>query len=140
MAELKAYKIVLSTESGTVGGVVYSKEVYDKADVDKYIADQQSEIERLKKSQESSSKIFDHVNEERIECQKENFIIKRALWLARASALSRFDVDEYLRKFTHCNSRFWNDGFNTFDEACKEMQKAINIAEAKCRAKAEEYK
>lgn len=65
---------------------------------------------------------------------------RRALWLARALALSRFDVDEYLRKYTHCNSRFWNDGFNTFNEACEEMQKAINIAEAKCRAKAEEYK
>ena len=65
---------------------------------------------------------------------------QRALWLARALALSRFAVDEYLRKYTHCNSRFWNDGFNTFDEACKQMQKAINIAEAKCRAKAEVYK
>lgn len=60
------------------------------------------------------------------------------LWLARALALSRFDVDEYLRKYTHCNSRFWNNGFNTFNEACKQMQKAINIAEAKCRAKAKE--
>lgn len=66
--------------------------------------------------------------------------MKRALWIARALALSRFDVDEYLRKNTHCNSRFWNNGFNTFFEAVKQMQKAINIAEAKCRAKAKEYK
>ena len=77
------------------------------------------------------------------DCEKlkaENRKLKRALWMARALALSRFDVDEYLRKYTHCNSRFWNNGFNTFNEACKQMQKAINIAEAKCRAKAEEYK
>lgn len=121
MAELKAYKIVLSTESGTVGGVVYSKEVYDKADVDKYIADKQSEIERLKKSQESSSKIFDNVNEERIECQKENFIIKRALWLSRAE------------KARTSAWVFWNrkDDYN-YNKWKK--------VEFKCRVKAEEYK
>ena len=66
--------------------------------------------------------------------------LKRALWLARALALSRFDVEEYLRKYTHCDSRYWNDGLHTFNEACKLMQKAINRAEAICKAKAEEYK
>ena len=137
MAELKAYKIVLSTESGTVGGVVYSKEVYDKADVDKYIADLQSEIERLKKSQESSSKIFDHVNEERIECQKENFIIKRALWLARAELCRRLDVDRYLRK--HRNS-WYNENYLTWNEACVAMEVKMCKAESKCREKAEAYK
>ncbi|MBO7550688.1 MAG: hypothetical protein J6T62_04085 [Fibrobacter sp.] len=75
-----------------------------------------------------------------VDANMENRRLKRALWLARALALSRFDVEEYLRKYTHCNSRFWNDGFNTFNEACEQMQKAINIAEANCRAKAEEYK
>jgi hypothetical protein len=121
MAELKAYKIVLSTESETVGVVVYSKKVYDQADVDKYITDLQSEIERLKKSQESSSKIFDHVNEERIECQKENFIIKRALWLARTE------------KARTSAWVFWNrkDDYN-YNKWKK--------VEFKCRVKAEEYK
>ena len=74
------------------------------------------------------------------ELKAENVRLKRELCLARALALSRFDVDEYLRKYTHCNSRFWNNGFNTFNEACKQMQKAINIAEAKCRSKAKELK
>ena len=137
MAELKAYKIVLSTESETVGGVVYSKKVYDQADVDKYIADLQSEIERLKKSQESSSKIFDHVNEERIECQKENFIIKRALWLARAELCRRLDVDRYLRK--HRNS-WYNENYLTWNEACVAMEVKMCKAESKCREKAEAYK
>ena len=137
MVELKAYKIVLSTESGTVGCVVYSKKVYDQADVDKYIADLQSEIERLKKSQESSSKIFDHVNEERIECQKENFIIKRALWLARAELCRRLDVDRYLRK--HRNS-WYNENYLTWNEACVAMEVKMCKAESKCREKAEEYK
>ena len=77
---------------------------------------------------------------ESVDAGMENRRLKRALWLARALALSRFDVEEYLRKYTHCDSRYWNDGLNSFNGACKEMQKAINIAEAKCRAKAEEYK
>lgn len=137
MAELKAYKIVLSTESETVGGVVYSKKVYDQADVDKYIADLQSEIERLKKSQESSSKIFDHVNEERIECQKQNFIIKRALWLARAELCRRLDVDRYLRK--HRNS-WYNENYLTWNEACVAMEVKMCKAESKCRAMAEKFR
>jgi hypothetical protein len=121
MAELKAYKIVLFTESETVGGVVYSKQVYDQADVDKYIADLQSEIERLKKSQESSSKIFDHVNEERIECQKENFIIKRALWLARAK---------------RAQEMAWNFHEKNLVEKCAKWDNVHLM----CLAKAEEYK
>ena len=47
--------------------------------------------------------------------------LQRALWIARALALSRFDVDEYLMKYTHCNSRFWDNGYNTFNEACEQM-------------------
>lgn len=64
--------------------------------------------------------------------------LQRALWLARATALNRIDVGEYLRK--HMNSKFWNDGFHTFQEACYVMQNVINNAEYACRAKAEEYK
>lgn len=74
------------------------------------------------------------------ESRKNHKATSRALWLARALALSRFDVEEYLRKYTHCDSRYWNDGLHTFNEACKLMQKAINTAEAICKAKAEEYK
>ena len=61
---------------------------------------------------------------------------QRALWLARATALNRIDVGEYLRK--HMNSKFWNDGFSTFQEACYVMQNVINNAESVCRAKAKE--
>ena len=72
------------------------------------------------------------------ELKDENRKLKRALWLARATALNRIDVGEYLRK--HMNSKFWNDGFHTFQEACYVMQNVINNAENACRAKAEEYK
>ena len=65
--------------------------------------------------------------------------LQRSLWSARVTALRRFDVEEYLRKFTHCGSRFWDNGFNTFNEACKLMQAAINAIEAKIRAKAKEF-
>lgn len=61
---------------------------------------------------------------------------QRALWIARATALNRIDVGEYLRK--HMNSKFWNDGFHTFQEACYAMQNVINNAENACRAKAKE--
>ena len=108
--------------------IAYWREEYDK---ETQLTDAlKDEIESLKASNYA----------EMVDAGMRERRLKRALWLARALALSRFDVDEYLRKHTHYNSRFWNDGFNTFNEACEEMQKAINIAEAKCRAKAEEYK
>lgn len=112
---------------------IESRYAYDADEVDEAIEEFKAENERLKKKMDNYHLMSDirraKINE-----------LKRALWLARALALSRFDVDEYLRKYTHCNSRFWNNGFNTFNEACKQMQKAINIAEAKCRAKAKELK
>lgn len=78
----------------------------------------------------------------RINLQKEQYTykireIKKSLWLSRAVALKRIDVGEYLRK--HMNSKFWNDGFHTFQEACYVMQNVINNAENACRAKAEEF-
>ena len=62
--------------------------------------------------------------------------IEKSLWLSRAIALNRIDVGEYLRK--HMNSKFWDDGFRTFQEACYVMQNVINNAESVCRAKAKE--
>lgn len=129
------------------GDQLIEVEVYGRKEVDETIAEL---IDANEKCQDITQQCFkrevefrkriDELNTKNQNSKRELCATKRALWLARALALSRFDVDEYLRKYTHCNSRFWNDGFNTFNEACEQMQKAINIAEAKCRAKAKEYK
>ena len=112
---------------------IESRYAYDADEVDEAIEEFK---EVYKESVDVKAKIWERCKN----LEEQNAQLKRSLWLARALALSRFDVDEYLRKYTHCNSRFWNNGFNTFNEACKQMQKAINIAEAKCRAKAKELK
>ena len=82
-----------------------------------------------------------HELNSRINLQKEQYTykikkIEKSLWLSRATALNRIDVGEYLRK--HMNSKFWDDGINTFQEACYAMQNVINSAESVCRAKAKE--
>lgn len=121
--ELKAEPMIINDD--------YTALYYPKESVDAAIEEFK---EVYKASVDVKVKIWQHCKN----LEEQNAQLKRFLWLARALALSRFDVDEYLRKNTHCNSRFWNNGFNTFNEACKQMQKAINIAEAKCRAKAKE--
>lgn len=122
-----------STSNADRSAGIESRYAYDADEVDEAIAELKDENQRLKKKMDDYHLMSD-IRRAKI---KE---LKRELWMARSLALSRFDVDKYLRKYKHCNSRFWNDGFNTFDEACKQMQKAINIAEAKCIAKAKEYK
>lgn len=121
--ELKAEPMIINDD--------YTALYYPKESVDAAIAELK---EVYKESVDVKVKIWERCKN----LEEQNAQFKRFLWLTRALALSRFDVDEYLRKNTHCNSRFWNNGFNTFNEACKQMQKAINIAEAKCRAKAKE--
>ena len=102
---------------------------YDRRQADEYIA----ELDERHTTEITALEVSYRLQLDGLRYDKDAEIrrLKRALWLARALALSRFDVDEYLRKYTHCNSRFWNDGFNSFNEACKQMQKAINIAEVK---------
>ena len=63
---------------------------------------------------------------------------QRALWMTRATALKRLDVDKYIRK--HMNSIFWQNGFKTFNEACYSMQVILLVQIRKCHAKAEEYR
>ena len=63
---------------------------------------------------------------------------KHALWMARALALSRFDVDKYIR--THMMSNYWKCGNEIFVLACKAMQNKINKAKEILIEKAEEYK
>jgi hypothetical protein len=63
---------------------------------------------------------------------------QRALWMTRATALKRLDVDKYIRK--HMNSIFWQDGVRTFNEACYSMKAILLVQIRKCHAKAEEYK
>lgn len=64
--------------------------------------------------------------------------LQHALWMMRATALKRLDVDKYIRK--HMNSIFWQDGVRTFNEACYSMQVILLVQIRKCLAKAEEYK
>lgn len=129
MSELKAFDVIIDDD--------YKTKCYMKADADKAISVKDNEIAELKQKIEDAkaSAYTDSVDAGMRERK-----LRRELWSARALALSRFDVGEYLRKYTHHDSRYWNDGFNTFNEACKLMQKAINTAEAICKAKAEEYK
>jgi hypothetical protein len=63
--------------------------------------------------------------------------LQHALWIARATALKRLDVDGYIRK--HMNSIFWQDGVRTFNEACCSMRAIILVQIRKCRAKAKEF-
>lgn len=63
---------------------------------------------------------------------------KHALWISRALALSRFDVDKYI--YNHLMSKYWKDGDEIFNLACKAMQNKINKAKEILLKKAEEYK
>ena len=62
----------------------------------------------------------------------------RDLWMARALALSRFDVDKYIR--THMMSNYWKCGDEIFVLACKKMQNKIDKTKEILLKKAEEYK
>lgn len=64
--------------------------------------------------------------------------LQHALWMTRATALERLDVDKYIRE--HINSIFWQDGVRTFNEACYLMQVILLVQIRKCHAKAKEYK
>lgn len=139
------------------GPIVMRRKVYYKSDVDAVIAEKDraleyakaltlKDIETIKEKDKEIAELKAKLEDakatayaESVDAGMRERRLKRALWIARALALSRFDVDEYLRKYTHCDSRYWNDGLNTFNEACKLMQKAINTAEAICKAKAEEF-
>ena len=52
---------------------------------------------------------------------------KRALWMARALVLSHFDVDKYI--YNHTMSKYWKDGDEIFNLACKAMQNKIDKKE-----------
>ena len=62
--------------------------------------------------------------------------LARALWKARALAISRLNVDQYIR--THMMSNYWKCGDEIFDLACKAMQNKIDRAKAILLKKAEE--
>ena len=62
--------------------------------------------------------------------------LARALWKARALAISRLNIDQYIR--THMMSNYWKDGDDIFDLACKAMQNKIDRAKAILLKKAEE--
>lgn len=62
--------------------------------------------------------------------------LARALWKARALAISRLNVDQYIR--THMRSKYWKDGDEIFYLACKAMQNKIDRAKAILLKKAEE--
>lgn len=62
----------------------------------------------------------------------------RSLWMARALALSRFDVDKYIR--THMMSNYWKCGDEIFVLACKIMQNKIDKTKEILIEKAKEYK
>ena len=65
-------------------------------------------------------------------------VTNHALWMARALALSRFDVDKYIR--THMMSNYWKCGDEIFVLACKIMQNKIDKTKEILIEKAKEYK
>lgn len=62
--------------------------------------------------------------------------LARALWKARALAISRLNVDQYIR--THLNSHYWKCGDEIFNMARKAMQNKIERAKAILLKKAED--
>ena len=129
-----------------------NKLFYPKSEVDAFIAELKHQNERLKGELKD---IADDRNEfkqlyseqtEKLCIEKTNADTleqawrqsQRALWMTRATALKRLDVDKYIRK--HMNSIFWQDGVRTFNEACYSMQAILLVQIRKCHAKAEEYK
>lgn len=105
--------------------------VYKATEVDAVIAKLKAENVRLKKKMDDYHLTSD-IRRAKI---KE---LKRALWLARALALSRINVDQYIR--THMMSKYWKDGNEIFNLACKTMQSKINQAKKILLKKAMEYK
>ena len=105
-----------------------------EADRDAY----KKKVEELAGKYKELAKDHDKAIQACCDADKRIVRLQRALWMTRATALKRLDVDKYIRE--HMNSIFWQDGVRTFNEACYSMQAILLVQIRKCLAKAEEYK
>lgn len=105
-----------------------------EADRDAY----KKKVEELTGKYKELAKDHDKAIQACCDADKRIVRLQRALWMTRAIALKRLDVDKYIRE--HMNSIFWQDGVRTFNEACYSMQVILLVQIRKCYAKAEEYR
>ena len=103
-----------------------------EADRDAY----KKKVEELAGKYKELAKDHDKAIQACCDADKRIVRLQRALWMTRATALKRLDVDKYIRK--HMNSIFWQDGVRTFNEACYSMQAILLVQIRKCHAKAKE--
>lgn len=128
-----------------------NKLFYAKADVDAAFTELKEENKRLKEDLYRTDhhniqyfcmmygcKNVEEFHGEIKNLQTKLIATERALWLARALAISRVDVDKYIR--THMMSKYWKDGDEIFVFACEKMKTKINQAKEILIKKAEEYK
>lgn len=105
-----------------------------EADRDAY----KKKVEELAGKYKELAKDHDKAIQACCDADKRIVRLQRALWMTRAIALKRLDVDKYIRE--HMNSIFWQGGVSTFNEACYSMQVILLVQIRKCYAKAEEYR
>ena len=104
-----------------------------EADRDAY----KKKVEELAGKYKELAKDHDKAIQACCDADKRIVRLQHALWMTRATALKRLDVDKYIRK--HMNSIFWQNGFRTFNEACYSMQVILLVQIRKCHAKAKEF-
>lgn len=127
------------------GDQIIPTKVYGKKDADDTIAELKCELKDIADDRNEFKQLYSEQTE-KLCIEKTNADTLEqawrqsqcALWMTRATALKRLDVDKYIRK--HMNSIFWQDGVRTFNEACYSMQAILLVQIRKCHAKAEEYK
>lgn len=112
----------------------YKKKVEELKGELKDIADDRNEFKQLY-SEQTEKLCIEETNVDTLEQAWRQS--QRSLWMTRATALKRLDVDKYIRK--HMNSIFWQDGVRTFNEACYSMQAILLVQIRKCHAKAKEF-
>ena len=112
----------------------YKKKVEELEGELKDIADDRNEFKQLY-SEQTEKLCIEKTNVDTLEQAWRQS--QHALWITRATALKRLDVDKYIRK--HMNSIFWQDGARTFNEACYSMQVILLVQIRKCHAKAKEF-
>lgn len=104
-----------------------------KADRDAY----KKKVEELAGKYKELAKDHDKAIQACCDADKRIVRLQRALWMTRATALKRLDVDKYICE--HMNSIFWQNGVRTFNEACYSMQAILLVQIRKCHAKAKEF-
>ena len=108
---------------------INGKNFYSKKDVERKILELEDDIRATQGNANLAYALNDFLERDKKE-------LALALWKVRALAISRLNVDQYIR--THMMSNYWKVGDEIFDLACKAMQNKIDRAKAILLKKAEE--